>query len=132
MSELWKIVQAHRDRYGPSVSEVARRMGVGSQTLFNWRDRPMRELPTRRVLVALSEVTGEPYQNVLRAALLDAGYESEESLPTPVEADSHETDTARLTPPKGKKQGLVIGVSPDVTSLALPSSAARASGRETT
>lgn len=75
MSELWNIVQSHRDRYGPSVSEVARRMRVGTQTLFNWRDRPLATLPSRRVLIALSEVTNTPYRDVLQAALHDAGYQ---------------------------------------------------------
>lgn len=80
MSHLWDIVQAHHDRYGPSVSEMARRMDVGPQTLFNWRDRPLRALPSRRVLLALAEVTNTNYDDVLRAALLDSGYETEESL----------------------------------------------------
>jgi transposase-like protein len=74
MGHLWDIVEAHHDRYGPSVSEIARRMDVGSQTLFNWRDRPMRELPRKRLLEALAEVTGRSYDEVLRAALLDIGY----------------------------------------------------------
>lgn len=75
MSHLWDIVQTHHDRYGPSVSEIARRMDVGPQTLFNWRDRELRAMPSRRVLLALAEVTGTPYHDVLRAALQDAGYE---------------------------------------------------------
>jgi hypothetical protein len=80
MSHLWGIVQAHHDRYGPSISEIARRMDVGSQTLFNWRDRPLRELPSRRVLIALASVTGVSYRDVLRAALLDTGYETEGTI----------------------------------------------------
>lgn len=87
MSHLWDIVQAHRDRYGPSVSEVARRMGVGAQTLFNWRDRPLLAVPTVRVLRALSDVTGTPYREVLKAALIDAGYEVADE--SPPEAQRH-------------------------------------------
>ena len=88
MSHLWDIVQAHRDRYGPSVSEVARRMGVGAQTLFNWRDRPLASLPNRRTLIALAEVTNTPYNDVLRAALIDAGYEVTDDAPPAAQGES--------------------------------------------
>lgn len=74
MGQLWNIVQAHRDRYGPSVSEVARRMDTGPQTLFNWRDRELRSLPSFEVLQALARVTGLSYDVVLDAALDDIGY----------------------------------------------------------
>lgn len=74
MSHLWDIVQAHHRDFGPSYSEIARRMGVGVQTLFNWRDRAIKEVPTERVLRALSEVTRTPLSRVLGAALLDAGW----------------------------------------------------------
>ena len=94
MGHLWDIVQAHRDAYGPSVSEIARRIGMTPSGVHAWNSRGIKALPKRENLQELARLTHTPYRDVLRAALLDAGYETEESLPPPLEADSHESDSA--------------------------------------
>lgn len=81
MGHLWDIVQAHRDAYGPSVSEIARRIGMSSSGVHAWNNRGIRAMPESKNLRKLAEVTGRPYREVLRAALLDAGYETEETWP---------------------------------------------------
>lgn len=74
MGLLWEIVQAHIDSspYPPSYRQVARRLGVTPTTLTNWRDP--QDLPRQANLRALATLTGTPYDEVLRAALVDTGY----------------------------------------------------------
>jgi transcriptional regulator with XRE-family HTH domain len=74
VSLLWGIVQRHIDAapYPPSVRQVALRIGISPQALWNWRTP--RALPSVENLRALSSVTGTPYAEVLDAALRDAGY----------------------------------------------------------
>jgi len=74
MGQLWKIVQTHIDSapYPPSLRQVAGRLGVTATTLGNWRNPS--DLPRRENLLALAELTGTPYDDVLRAALSDTGY----------------------------------------------------------
>lgn len=74
MGNLWAIVQAHIDRYGVLEAELARRIGTKPQTLNSWKNRGVRALPSRQLLLSLAEVTGTPYVDVLEAALLDIGY----------------------------------------------------------
>ncbi len=71
MSELWSIVEEHSREYGPTTSAIARRMGTTSQTLFNWRDRELREMPHQDTLRALSDVTRRPLESVIAAAVTD-------------------------------------------------------------
>lgn len=73
-SELLKIVQAHLDQTGVSEAEFSRRIGAAPQTVNAWRKRGIRALPDARHLRGVADVTGEPYDTVLRAALIDTGY----------------------------------------------------------
>lgn len=75
VSELMKLVQAHLDKYGVKEAEFARRIGTAPQTVSNWKARGT-TLPSRRLLEGVAAVTGLPYQRVLDAALIDAGYQS--------------------------------------------------------
>jgi len=74
MGELYGIIQKHLDRYGVREAALARLMGTSSQTINSWKTRGVRQLPTRALLEALARETGTPYDVVLRAALVDAGY----------------------------------------------------------
>lgn len=79
MGHLWTIVQSHIDRWGVREAELARRIGTSPQTLNSWKNRGVRGLPSRELLLNLAAVTRVPYQQVLEAALTDAGYLREES-----------------------------------------------------
>ncbi|WP_198407104.1 hypothetical protein [Nocardia terpenica] len=74
MSQLLDLVQRHLDRYGVRPAEFARRIGASPQTFYSWQRREMKQLPDRRLLRGIAEVTGFPYWQVLEAALLDSGY----------------------------------------------------------
>ena len=63
-------------------------MGSKPQTLSSWKKRGVRGLPAQRLLEALARVTRTPYEDVLVAALRDAGY-----LPR---AGEHGGDTASI------------------------------------
>lgn len=71
---LWSIVQAYVDRQDgpPSARQLAERLNVSHQTVANWRTQA--SLPSPRNLRALAQLTGTDYEQVLRAALVDAGY----------------------------------------------------------
>jgi hypothetical protein len=71
--ELWKLIQAYLDEYGSTASWVARQMGTNSQTLYNWRDRGVKDLPSDKSLRRLAAAIRQPYATVLAAALIDAG-----------------------------------------------------------
>lgn len=74
MGHLWDIVQAHHDAYGPSIAEIARRIGMSSSGVHAWNRRGIKAMPRPQNLRALAELTGTPYDDVIHAALLDAGY----------------------------------------------------------
>lgn len=92
MSELWSIVEEHSREYGPTTSAIARRMGTTSQTLFNWRDRELREMPHRDTLRALSRVTRRPLESVIAAAVADVYGLSEDAYTFPVAAKEGEPE----------------------------------------
>lgn len=73
MTELGEMLQAHKDRYGATQNEVARRMGAPKQMLTRW-NQGIKDLPERRFLVAAADVMSQPYGEVLYRALVDAGY----------------------------------------------------------
>lgn len=73
MGHLYAIVQAHIDKYGVREAELARRIGTQPQTVNSWKKRGVRAVPSRHLMANLAEVTGRPYVEVLRAALIDAG-----------------------------------------------------------
>jgi transcriptional regulator with XRE-family HTH domain len=74
MGRLYDIIQAHMDSqpYGVSERQVAQRLGVSPSTVTNWRTPT--KLMKKRHLVAISHLTGVPYQRVLDALLDDIGY----------------------------------------------------------
>lgn len=77
MRELIRIVQAHMDEYGVSEAEVARRIGATPQTVNQWRNGELKQLPRQKYLQALAELTRTDYVTVLSAALVDANYITE-------------------------------------------------------
>lgn len=74
MGRLYDIIQAHIDTqpYAVSVRQVATAIGVSPTTVSNWRNP--KELPRKEHLEAIAQVTGRPYDEVLYAAMFDAGY----------------------------------------------------------
>ena len=81
MSRLVAIIDAYKDTHGqPSDSSVARSIGVKPQTLSSWRHRGVKVPPDRDALRKLARLAGLSYEHdVLRAALLDCNWISEES-----------------------------------------------------
>lgn len=73
-SRFSALIEAHKARTGVSDTELARRVGVSRQNLFNWRTTDLRGLPGREHLEQLARVVELPYEVVLDAALADAGY----------------------------------------------------------
>lgn len=74
MSNLYAIIEAHYEKYGVRPAEIARRMGTSPQTISSWKNRGLKHLPDKRLLEALSRVTGTPWEIVRDAALSDIGY----------------------------------------------------------
>ena len=86
---LWAILQAHIDSqvYPPSRRQLAVKLGVAPQTLNNWH-KGLTTLPQQEHLQAVSHLTGTPYRDVLRAALIDAGYEVTDDAPLATQSES--------------------------------------------
>lgn len=74
MGRMFELIQAHVDAqpYGVSERKLAADLGVSPTTVRNWRE-PIK-LIEKEHLVAISRVTGVPYQRVLDALLEDIGY----------------------------------------------------------
>lgn len=68
------MIDRYRTAHGVSESELARRIGVTRENLRKWRINGVRRLPDRANLVATARVIGQPYREVLSAALHDTGY----------------------------------------------------------
>lgn len=81
MGRLFDLIQAHVDAqaYPPSERELARRLGVSPTTLANWREP--KKLIAKKHLLAIANVTGNPYYRVLDALLQDIGYASPDNDP---------------------------------------------------
>ena len=77
VSKLYDIVQRHMDEHGPKAAWIARRIGISPQGLSTWKNRGVK-LPDVKYLVALADLTGTPYLDVLSAALEDSRYLPEE------------------------------------------------------
>jgi len=73
VSELWHMIETHLDHYGVTRAAFARKCGTQRQVVQNWYDRPT-TLPRPEHLRAVAKVIGMPYETVLNAALVDAGY----------------------------------------------------------
>ncbi len=71
---LWALVQAWLDAqpYPPSQRKLAGRIGVSPSTLGDWKFA--RTAPAPDDLRALASELRMPYEAVLDAALIDAGY----------------------------------------------------------
>lgn len=74
MADLWDLVQSYMDQHGSSQAWVARRIGTSPQTITNWKQHVVLELPNRDVLLALAELVGMSYEDVVQAGLNQAGY----------------------------------------------------------
>lgn len=76
MTQLWGLIEAHLDHYGVTSAAFARKCGTTSQTVANWRNGST-SLPNPSHLRSIAQVIGAPYEVVLNAALVDAGYRDE-------------------------------------------------------
>lgn len=70
---LWEIVQNWYDRQQvePSWRKVAKELGVSQSTFDTWKAPS--EMPRRRNLWAIHELTGVPYKTVVDAAVEAVG-----------------------------------------------------------
>ena len=75
MTELGKIIEAHRDRHGQqSYASIARAIGVAPQTLDSWRNRGMKTVPrNKEPLRKLAREVGLPYDVIAAAIAVDVG-----------------------------------------------------------
>lgn len=83
MGRLYGLIQDHIDAqpYGVSERQIALKLEVSPTTLKNWRT-PTR-LIEKKHLLAISQLTGVPYQRVLDALLEDIGYLHADPPPQP-------------------------------------------------
>lgn len=102
MSRLVAIIDDYKDHHGaPSDSSVARVIGIKPQTLSSWRTRGIKEPPDRDALRKLAALAGLDYEeDVLRAALLDAGW-IEEGDGDAYDAASIAARRSKAYPPRG-------------------------------
>jgi transcriptional regulator with XRE-family HTH domain len=84
MSRLVALIDEYKDTHGaPSDSSIARAIGTKPQTVSSWRTRGIKEPPSPQTLRNLADFLGVDYETVvLRAALLDAGWVTEEPTNT--------------------------------------------------
>ena len=71
-SPLWKIIQDWHDRHQakPSWAKVAEALGVSQSTFDSWK-KP-EEMPRRRTLWVIHQLTGVPFKTVVDAAIESA------------------------------------------------------------
>lgn len=83
MSRLVALIDEYKDTHGaPSDSSIARVIGVAPQTISSWRTRGISEPPNSETLRKLAAFIGRDFQSVvLRAALMDAGWTTEDDYP---------------------------------------------------
>lgn len=103
-SRLSALIDRYKRAHGIADTELARRIGVTRAGLNKWRTEKLRQLPDLDNLAAISRVTGQPYRQVLSAALFDSGYltEAEADQPRPYAEVLHDaitvlTEATRLT-----------------------------------
>ncbi len=92
MGELGRLVEAYRDGTDPRVSDawIGRKVGVYRSAVGPWLSG--QSMPKAAHLRKLAGVIGQPYDRVLEAALIDAGYLLKESVgnaqhPAAIDAD---------------------------------------------
>lgn len=73
-ARLWRMVEEFRDSqsFRPSIRAVARQAGIKESTFANWQH--VTGLPEAEHLRAFAAISRFSYQQLLDAALLDAGY----------------------------------------------------------
>ena len=101
---LVELIDRYKTAHGVSDAELARRIGITRENLRLWRINGVRRLPERSNLAAVARTIGQPYRQVLSAALFDTGYltETDTSVPRPYDEVLHDaisvlTDATRLT-----------------------------------
>lgn len=103
-SRLGALIDRYKRAHGIADTELARRIGVTRAGLIKWRTEKLRQLPDLDNLAAIARVTGQPYRQVLSAALFDSGYltEADTGGPRPYAEVLHDaitvlTEATRLT-----------------------------------
>ncbi|MEE6140417.1 XRE family transcriptional regulator [Mycobacterium sp. 050128] len=71
---LIELIDQYKNTHGVSDAELARRIGITRENLRLWRVNGVRGLPERDNLAAVARTIGQPYRQVLSAALFDIGY----------------------------------------------------------
>jgi transcriptional regulator with XRE-family HTH domain len=80
---LVELIDRYKDAHGVSDAELARRIGITRENLRLWRINGVRRLPERANLAAVARVIGQPYRQVLSAALFDTGYQTARDTTAP-------------------------------------------------
>lgn len=103
-SRLGALIDRYKRAHGIADTELARRIGVTRAGLIKWRTEKLRQLPDLDNLAAIARVTGQPYRQVLSAALFDSGYltEADAGGPRPYTEVLHDaitvlTEATKLT-----------------------------------
>lgn len=103
-SRLGALIDRYKRAHGIADTELARRIGVTRAGLIKWRTEKLRQLPDLDNLAAIARVTGQPYRQVLSAALFDSGYltEADAGGPRPYAEVLHDaitvlTEATKLT-----------------------------------
>src|SRR5262245_34826060 len=75
MGLLWDIIERYRASidYQVSIRQIALRLNLDPATVRNWRDN-LRSMPAKENLFALADLTGVSDEEIIEAALRDAGY----------------------------------------------------------
>jgi hypothetical protein len=101
---LVELIDRYKNAHGVSDAELARRIGITRENLRLWRVNGVRRLPERANLAAVARTIGQPYRQVLSAALFDTGYLTapDTAVPRPYDEVLHDaiaalTEAAHLT-----------------------------------
>jgi len=101
---LVELIDRYKNAHGVSDAELARRIGITRENLRLWRVNGVRRLPERSNLAAVARTIGQPYRQVLSAALFDTDYltETDTSVARPYDEVLHDaittlTEAAHLT-----------------------------------
>jgi hypothetical protein len=92
---LVELIDRYKNAHGVSDAELARRIGITRENLRLWRVNGIRRLPERSNLAAVARIIGQPYRQVLSAALFDTGYltETDTAVPRPHDEVLHDAIT---------------------------------------
>jgi transcriptional regulator with XRE-family HTH domain len=93
---LVELIDQYKNAHGVSDAELARRIGITRENLRLWRVNGVRRLPERDNLAAVARIIGQPYRQVLSAALFDTGYltAAETTVPRPYNEVLYDAVTA--------------------------------------